>query len=272
METTVIDVSGMPFRARLAAMRQSETLFRFLMLRDIRLRYRRTYLGVTWAFLQPVAPMLLSSLVFSRALAPSIPGAVPYWLFALSGLTIWSFFAAAVNVASATLVQNQSLLNKVWFPRAILPFAAVTAVLLDLALSMTLLLGLSMWNGLGPSPRWLLLPFVVAIIYLFTLMTALLMASLTALVRDAKHAFAFVLQVWMLASPVVYPSTLLKGTWRTLLAFNPMAGLLEAFRWCLFGGSPAWDLIGAAAIAAVLVTVTALWLFHRLEDDLAERA
>lgn len=269
---TVIDGSGMSLADRLAAFRQSKTLFRFLVLRDVRLRYRRTTLGLIWVFLQPFVPMLLTSLAFSRGLAPSLQAGLPYWLFALTGLVVWNFFSSALGIASASLVQNQSLLNKVWFPRSILPFAAASAFLVDFFLTCSVVLGLAAWNGYGPAWRWLLLGPVIVWIYALTLLGALLLASLSALVRDAKHAFGFVLQVWMLATPVLYPDSVLKGFWRNFLYLNPMAGALDAFRACLLGQPPSWDLISSSLVGLVVVGGLALTLFHRLEDDLAERA
>jgi lipopolysaccharide transport system permease protein len=160
---TIIDQSGISLWQKIAEYRQYRTLFVFLTLRDITLRYRQTLLGVLWAVLQPILPMVIFTLVFARVLGPET-GSVPYSLFALSGLVPWMFFANAINTAGATFATNHNLLNKVYFPRAILPGAAVAAAVVDLIAGEVFLLGMLLWRGYRPTLEWLWLP-VIALVY-----------------------------------------------------------------------------------------------------------
>jgi lipopolysaccharide transport system permease protein len=267
---TVIDRSGISLFQKIAEYRQYGTLFLFLTIRDITLRYRQTFLGVLWAVLQPILPMLIFTLVFARVLRPET-GPVPYSLFALSGLVPWTFFANAINTAGSTFATNHNLLNKVYFPRAILPAAAVAAAVVDLTVGGIFLLGMSLWQGYRPDVAWLWLPVIALVTACLALAVGLAVASLMALYRDVKHVFPFLVQLWMFATPVVYPIQLLSLKFRWAVQLNPMAGLVEAGRSCLFGTPLNWTLLGMSGLSAVLISGAAAWLFHHLETDLAER-
>jgi lipopolysaccharide transport system permease protein len=268
---TIIDGSRGSLAEKLGEYRRFQTLFLFLTLRDVTLRYRQTALGVLWAILQPILPMLIFTAIFSRVLRPAT-GAVPYWLFALAGLAPWTFFANAINAAGQTFVANHSLLNKVYFPRAILPGAAVAASLVDWMVTGLFLAGLLFWKGYWPSARWLWLPAIALLTALLAVAVGLAIASLMATYRDVKHILPFLVQLWMYATPVIYPLTMLPGRMQSLVGLNPMAGVVEAFRCCLFGTTPDWTLLAWSALSALLIAIAAIFLFHQLEADLAERA
>ncbi len=267
---TVISRSGTPLGAGIGEYGRYGTLFVFLALRDIRLRYRQTMLGVVWAVLQPLLPMLIFAAVFARLLGVET-GDVPYPLFVFSGLAPWMFVANAVTAASPAFVNNFTLLNKVYFPRAILPGAAVAATALDGVVAVAAVLALSIWYGFTPALSWLLLPLVGAVAMLLAMGAGLAAASLTAVFRDMKNVVPFLVQVWMYASPVLYPMHLFPRRLRAAAGFNPMAGVLEAFRACLFHVAPDWTIIAQSAAATVVLAGVAVWLFHSLEADLAER-
>lgn len=265
-----IDQSGASLFEKLAEYRQYRTLFLFLTLRDITLRYRQTLLGVLWAVLQPILPMLVFTVVFARVLRPET-GPVPYFLFALSGLVPWMFFANAINTAGSTFTANHNLLNKVYFPRAILPGAAVAAAVGDLFAGEVFLLGMVLWQGYRPTVEWLWLPVIALLMAGLALAVGLALASLMALYRDVKHVLPFLIQLWMYATPVVYPVTLLSWRFRWAVNLNPMAGVVEAGRSCLFGTPVNWTMLAVSGISAVLISGAAALLFHHLERDLAER-
>ena len=267
---TTIDHSGISAFEKIAEYRQYRTLFLFLTLRDITLRYRQTLLGVLWAVLQPILPMVIFTLVFARVLRPET-GPVPYSLFALSGLVPWTFFANAINTAGSTFATNHNLLNKVYFPRAILPGAAVAACVVDLIVGEVFLLGMLLWQGYRPALAWLWLPVIALVTAGLALAVGLALASLMALYRDVKHVFPFLVQLWMFATPVVYPIQLLPARFRWAIDLNPMAGLVEVGRSCWFGTPVNWILLGMSALSAVVISGAAALLFHHLETDLAER-
>jgi lipopolysaccharide transport system permease protein len=269
-ELTVIDPTGVPLFRKIAEYRRYRTLFVFLALRDITLRYRQTLLGVFWAVLQPLLPMAIFTVVFARVLRPTT-GGIPYWLFVLAGLAPWTFFASAINLSGTTFINNQGLLNKVHFPRAILPGAAVAACLLDWLVTGLFVLALVAWQGYRPTAQWLLIPLIVLMTTVLAMSVGLGLASLMAMYRDVKHVLPFLVQLWMFATPVVYPPSLLPERVRWAVGLNPMAGVVEAFRSCLFRTPMDWNLLILSLVAILVIGLAATLLFHRLEADLAEQ-
>jgi lipopolysaccharide transport system permease protein len=267
---TVIEGSRISFTQRIAEYWHYPTLLYLLTLRDITLRYRQTALGVLWAIVQPIFPMLIFTVLFARVLRPET-GAVPYSVFALAGLAPWTFFANAINTSSGTFVTHQNLLNKIYFPRAILPGAAVAACLPDLLVALSFLFGLVLWRGYRPTSEWLLLPVVTLVATGLAMAVGLGAASLIAIYRDIKYLFPFLVQLWMYATPVIYPAKLLPQRLRWCLGLNPMAGVVEAFRYCLFGTPPDWNLLALSALSGACIVIAAALLFHRMEVDMAER-
>jgi lipopolysaccharide transport system permease protein len=253
-----------------AEYRRYKTLFLFLTARDIRLRYRKTWRGVLWALIQPLLPMLIFAAIFSRVIRPELSTG-PYWLFVLAGIAPWNFFANAVNYSSVTFVNNFGLLNKVYFPRAILPAAAVTACLLDLLVSSTVLIGLGWWNGYPPTLRYFLLPPAILAGVAVAGVIGLAAASLNVLYRDLKPLVPFLIQVAMYATPVLYPLAMIPAGLRRLAWIDPMTGVVEAFRAGLFGTSMDWAGEAISGLAFCVFACGAAWLFGKVEADLAER-
>jgi lipopolysaccharide transport system permease protein len=266
----VIQPSAMPLGDKAAEYRHYGTLFWFLARRDIQLRYRQTLLGIAWAVLQPLLPMLIFVAVFARLLRMET-GEIPYPLFVLSGLAPWTFVASAVTAAGPTFINNYSLLNKVYFPRAILPAATVGAAALDGLVGIVVVLLATLWYGFAPLLPWLLIPVVSALTVLLAVAAGLAVASITAVFRDMKNVVPFLVQLWMYSTPVFYPAQLIPDSLQPLAGFNPMTGILEAFRCCLFGTAPNWTYLWQSAAGALILCATAVWLFHSLEADLAER-
>jgi lipopolysaccharide transport system permease protein len=266
---TVIDQSGRTLSSSLAEYRGSGTLFLFLTLRDIRLRYRQTALGVGWAVLQPLLPMLIFGAIFSRLHFQT--GGIPYPLFVFSGFAPWIFIANSVISASPTFVNNFEMINKIYFPRAVLPMAEVAALTLDGAVAGVAVLALSAWYGYGPVWSWLLLPAVGMVAVVLAMAAGVAAASLTAVLRDIRNAVPFLVQLWMYASPVLYPVEWIPAPLRRFAGFNPVTGVLTAFRACLFGTAPDWGILAQSGVSLLILMVAAMAIFHRLEADLAER-
>ena len=265
----VHDSRGTSLRGSAAEYRHFSTLFLFLILRDVRLRFRQTAFGVGWAVLQPLLPMAVFAAVFSRLNFDT--GGVPYPLFAFSGLAPWIFIANATTNAAPIFVNNFQMLNKVYFPRAILPGAAVSALVLDAIVAWVAVILLSLWYGYRPVWSWLLFPAVGSAAWILAVSAGLAAACLTALLRDIKNVVPFLVQVWAYASRVFYPIDLLPASVRPFAGLNPVAGVLAAFRACLFGTAPDWPLLGLSALALGVLVAGSIWLFHHVENDLAER-
>jgi lipopolysaccharide transport system permease protein len=246
-------------------------LLYFLGWRDIKVRYKQTALGVTWALLQPVLSVALFSWVFGRLVRIPSDG-VPYPLFALSGMLLWTFVANTLNASANSLVSQANLITKVYFPRMIVPAAAVGAGLFDLVLSMVVLGPMLLYYQIPFHWSQLLvaLPFALCAALCLTLGT--LVAALTVRYRDLRHALPFAIQIWMFLSPVIYPSSLVGERWRWVYSLNPLTGILESSRAFLFGGTPDWAALGTAAIVLAGLVPVSTHVFRRLEAAFADVA
>jgi len=244
-------------------------LLYFLTLRDIKVRYKQTALGAAWVILQPLATMLIFTLVFHR-FAGLDSGPVPYPLFSYSGLLLWNFFAGAVTSGTASLTSNTHLVTKVYFPKMFVPAAAVGAGLVDLGVGSLLLAALAVYYGVPLTWGLLLLPLFVLPATLLALGAGMLVSALTVKYRDLRHALPFALQFWMFASPVLYPASVVPENWRWILLINPMAGLLEGFRSSLVGQPLDWPRVGVSALFAAVLLAVAFYVFRRLEDTFAD--
>jgi lipopolysaccharide transport system permease protein len=244
-------------------------LLYFLTWRDIKVRYKQTALGAAWAIIQPLATMLLFTLVFNR-LAGLDTGSVPYPLFAYTGLLIWTFFSNAVTNSTNSLINNTNLITKVYFPRAFIPAAAAAAGLVDLAIAGLILAGLVVYYGIAPTWGLALVPVFLLLSVLLSLAVGMLISALTVKYRDLRHALPFLLQFWMFASPVIYPAELVPGGWRHLIALNPLTGIIEGFRAALFGGAfdPTTTLL--TVVVTLLMLAVSYYLFRRIEETFAD--
>jgi lipopolysaccharide transport system permease protein len=243
----------------------------FFAWRDLKVRYKQTFLGITWAVLQPVMYMVVFTLFFGRVAGLYSEGK-PYALLALSGSVIWLFFANAVTLASNSLVGNAALITKIYFPRLAAPVAPVLAGLVDLLLSFGVLLAVMAGYGVFPGlPRILFaVPFVLLAMGVAVGIGSWL-AALNVKYRDVRYVVPFMLQLWLFASPVVYSSELLEGRLRDVYYLNPMAGVVEGFRWSLLGGiPPAYGSVFLSALAGVIVLVGGVLYFKRTERSFAD--
>jgi lipopolysaccharide transport system permease protein len=244
-------------------------LLYFLTWRDIKVRYKQTALGASWAIIQPLATMLLFTLVFNRLVGLDT-GRVPYPLFAYMGLLIWTFFANAITNGTNSLINNTNLITKVYFPRSFIPAAAVAAGVVDLFIAGFILVGLLVYYGVAPGSGIVFLPLFLLLAVLLAWAVGMLISALTVKYRDLRHALPFLIQFWMFASPVIYPSSLVPGRWRHLLAFNPLTGIIEGFRAALTGGTFDRTATLIAIVMTLAVLALSFYLFRRIEETFAD--
>jgi lipopolysaccharide transport system permease protein len=245
-----------------------ELLF-FLALRDIKVRYKQTLLGVAWTVIQPLATMVVFTLVFSRLIGvPSDD--VPYPLFAFTGLLPWLFFSKALAHSVTSLVTSAHLITKVYFPRILIPLAAVAAGLVDFAVGSVFLFGLVVYYGMPLTAGWLLIPPLLALTTLLALGLGLGLATLNAKYRDVGALLPFAIQIGMLVTPIIYPASLVPAQWRWLLTMNPLTGIIEGFRSALFGREFDWASLGLSAGVTLAILLGAAYTFRRTEKGFAD--
>ena len=244
-------------------------LLYFLTWRDIKVRYKQTLMGVAWVVIQPLLTMLIFAVVFTRFVNLA-DGRLPYPLFAYAGLLLWTFFSISVSSGTNSLISNSSLVTKVYFPRAFIPAAAVGAGLVDLGIASLLLVALAAYYGVGLAASLLLTPLFVVLAAVLALGAGMLVSALTVKYRDLRHALPFMMQFWMLASPVIYPTSIVPEGWRWLLYVNPLVGVLEGFRAALVGAPVPWPHVAVSAAAALVLLLVAYYVFRRLEDTFAD--
>jgi lipopolysaccharide transport system permease protein len=244
-------------------------LLYFLTWRDIKVRYKQTALGASWAIIQPFCTMLVFSLFFGR-LAKIPSDGVPYPIFSYAALVPWTFFATALGQSANSLVGSANLIAKVYFPRLIIPIASTLAGLLDLTIAALVLLGMLAYYQIVPGLAILLLPLFVLLALVTALGVGLWLSALNVQYRDVRYIVPFLIQFWMFATPVAYPSSLLGEPWRTLYGLNPMAGVVEGFRWALLGTPPPGRLILLSAAVALLLLISGALYFRRMEQTFAD--
>jgi lipopolysaccharide transport system permease protein len=245
-------------------------LFWVFAARDIKVRYKQTVLGIAWAVIQPLFTMLIFTII-ARVGNISTDGA-PAPLFYYSGMLPWFLFANSVTSAGNSLVGSQHLISKVYFPRMIVPVSSVITALIDFGIGFVMLLGMMAWYGVRPGPQFLALPLAVALAFVAALAFGFLLSALNARFRDVRHVMPFMIQFWLFCTPVLYPSSVVHSPWRrALLGINPMAGVVDAVRWCVLGHpTPGPSLLISGAVIG-LVLVGALFYFRRVETTLVDR-
>jgi lipopolysaccharide transport system permease protein len=245
-----------------------ELLF-FLTWRDVKVRYKQTALGAAWAILQPLFMMLIFTIFFGRLAGVGSSG-IPYPLFALGGLVPWTFFANAITASGNSLVGSAHLITKVYFPRLIVPAAAMLAGLVDFLLAFLLLCILMLYYRVGLTVQILFLPVLVLMTALFSLAVGTWMSALNVKYRDVRFALPFLIQLWLFVSSVILPSSAVPPKWRWLLMLNPMSGIIEGYRSALFGLPFDWPALSIAAVLTLLVLIYAIYAFARVERSFAD--
>jgi len=255
---------------RLADVWTYRELLAFLVWRDLKVRYKQTVLGVAWAVLQPVLTMLLFSVVFGR-LAKMPSNGLPYPVFAFCALLPWQFFANALTASANSLVTNQQLITKVYFPRLVIPLSALGAGLVDLAIAFVVLLGVMGWYGFVPSLRALALPLFLLLTMVTVAGVGLWLSALNVKYRDIRYTLPLLTQLWLFATPIAYPTSLVPEHWRALFGLNPMAAAVEGFRWCLLGRADGLErLIVPAGVVALVLLASGLYYFRATERQFAD--
>jgi len=255
---------------RLGEMWEYRELLYFFIWRDVKVRYKQTALGVSWAILQPFLTMVIFSLFFGRLAGVPSDG-VPYPIFAYTALLPWTFFAHGVTLSANSLVSNANLVKKVYFPRMAIPIASVLSGFADLVPAFGVLLGMMLYYGIYPSAQVAWLPVFVLLALIAALGVGIGLAAINVHFRDVRHTVPFLVQTWLFITPIAYPSSLLPEHWRTLYALNPMVGVVEGFRWALLDTEPApGPIVWVSAAAALVLLLVSALSFRRLEKTFAD--
>jgi lipopolysaccharide transport system permease protein len=245
-------------------------LLYFLTWRDIKVRYKQTALGATWAILQPVLTMAVFSIIFGRLIGVPSNG-VPYPVFCYAALVPWTFASGAVSRAAMSLVTSANVISKVYFPRLLIPISATLAMAVDSGVAFVLLLGILLLYGIAPGPAIVLLPTAAGFALLTALGIGVWLSALNVRYRDVSHVVPFLVQLWLFVTPVAYPSSIIPQPWQALYGLNPMVGVVEVFRWTLLGTeAPSNGLLVLSSASALAILVSGLAYFRHVEGEFAD--
>ena len=258
------------FHLDLKSIWEYRELLYFLVWRDLKVRYKQTAIGVGWTVLQPLIAMSIFTVIFGYfAKIPS--DGVPYPIFAFCGLLPWTYFATALNRCMVSVVADAQLVSKVFFPRLILPMAGTISGIIDFLISLVIFLGLMVWYGFGVTFWLLTLPLFLMLALLTALAVGLWVSALNVRYRDIGYIIPFITQVWMFASPVIYPVSMIPEKYRSLYSLNPMSGVIEGFRWTVLGkANPDFSMMAASAIVVAGVFAGGVVFFRRMERTFAD--
>ena len=248
--------------------RYRELLF-FLVARDVKLRYKQTMLGAGWAIVQPVMTMIVFT-VFLGRLAHVPSDGLPYPVFSLAALVPWTYFAAAVSGGSSSLNAYQHVISKVYFPRLLIPMAAVAAPLVDFAVAFVILIALMAWYGVVPTAAVIWVPALTLLAVATAMAVSIWLSALNVRYRDVRFVVPFAVQIWLFATPVAYPASLVPEKWRLLYAINPMTGVIEGFRWALLAGPAPGLMTLVSAIAVVILLAAGVVYFRSFEGTFVD--
>jgi len=269
-EVTIIEPSSGWRALNLRELWRFRELLYFLTWRDVKVRYKQTAIGALWAVLQPLLTMIVFTVLFGR-LAKISSDNIPYPVFSYSGLLPWTFFASAINLAGLSLVTNANMIAKIYFPRLLMPAAAVLAATLDFCIAFVVLLFMMVYYGITPGIAAFTLPLFLALAIFTALGISLWLAALNVKYRDIRYVIPFLTQVWLFLTPVLYPSSMIPDKWRLVYGINPMSGVVEGFRWSLLGTEKApGAMILVSAGVVVVLFVGGLFYFRRMEREFAD--
>ena len=270
LEETVIEPPTGWMHLRLREAWEFRELLFFLVWRDIKVRYKQTVLGATWAILQPVITMVIFSVIFGR-LARLPSNGIPYPIFAYAALLPWQLFSRALSDASGSLVNNEQFVTKIYFPRLFLPAASILSGLLDFLIALSVIFALLAYYRIPVTPRIFALVPLILLALTTSLAAAMWLSAINVKYRDVKHALPFLMQAWLYATPVAYSTILIPEQWRALYGLNPMVGVVEGFRWALLGTEMApGPLFGVSMITVGLLFTGGLFYFQRMERGFSD--
>jgi lipopolysaccharide transport system permease protein len=267
---TIIQPSKGWISLRLGDLWEYRELLYFLIWRDIKVRYKQTVLGAAWAIIQPFFTMVVFSLFFGK-LAKMPSDDIPYPVFSYAALVPWTFFANGLSQSSTSLVASANLIQKVYFPRLVVPISSVISGAVDFVLAFVVLLGMMFYFGIVPTWNVIWLPLLLLLALATSLGVGLWLTAMNVQFRDVRYAVPFLVQAWMFATPIAYPSSLLDEPWRTLYGINPMTGVIEGFRWALLRTETApGPIVLVSALVAVGLLISGAYYFRRMEKTFAD--
>ena len=266
---TIIGPAGGWVPLELRELWEYRELLYFFIWRDIKVRYKQTVLGAAWAVIQPFFTMIVFSIFFGR-LARIPSDGVPYPIFVYTALVPWMYFAQALVQSSNSLIEHERMITKVYFPRLLIPMAAVLAGLVDFAIAFIVLAGLLLFYGIIPGLAIVTVPLFVLLAATTGLGVGVWLSALNVQYRDVRYTLPFLVQFWLFATPIAYPSSLVPEQWRALYGLNPMAGVVEGFRWALLGTRPPSSLVGVSVLTVALLLVGGLYYFRRMEQTFVD--
>lgn len=238
--------------------------------RDLKVRYRQTVIGVLWAILQPFLTMVIFSIFFGR-LAGIPSDGIPYPVFSFAALVPWTFFANSISLSANSLIGNPEMIKKIYFPRLTMPIASILAGFVDFVLAFIILLGMMLFYGYFPTINTLWLPFFILLAVMTAVGVGLWLGAMNVKYRDVRYMVPFIIQAWLFATPVAYPSSLLTGPWRTLYGLNPMASVVEGFRWALLGTAAVpGSMVAVSFVVSCLLLISGIFYFRRMEKTFAD--
>jgi len=259
------------FNLRLREMWHYRELLFFFVWRDLKVRYKQTVLGASWAILQPLMTMVIFSIIFGTVAKITPPDGIPYPIYAYTALLPWHLFSGALSGAAGSLISNQSMITKVYFPRILMPLASVISALVDFAIAFVVLIGMLIYYHITPGWGVLLLPLFTLLALMTALSVGLWLSSFNVKYRDFKYIVPFLLTFWQYATPVAYPATLIPEKWRLIFSLNPMTGVVEGFRWALLNQhTDVVPLLIFSGVIMLLILVSGLVYFQRMERTFAD--
>jgi lipopolysaccharide transport system permease protein len=253
-------------------------LIYFLIWRDVKVRYKQTVLGASWAIIQPLMTMVVFTVLFGRVAKVPTDG-IPYPIFSYTALLPWGLFTKALTDAGKSLIHNRSMLTKVYFPRLVIPISSVVSGIVDFALAFTILIGMLIYynSDLGgnyditPNYAVITLPLFLLLAMVTSLGVGLWLSALNVIYRDVNYILPFITQIWLFITPVAYPASMIPEKWQLVYALNPMTGVVEGFRWALLGMEPApGPMVAVSTVIAIIILVTGLFYFRRMERTFAD--
>ena len=244
-------------------------LIGFMTWRDVIVRYKQTFLGVAWAVLRPFLSMVVFTIFFGN-LAQVPSDGIPYPIFSYTALLPWELFSKALSDASRSLIQNSNMITKIYFPRMILPLASVIAGLVDFAIAFVVLIGLMMYYQITPTPNIIYLPLFILLALVTSFGTGLWLSAANVAYRDVNYVLPFLTQMWMFITPIVYPSSMVPEQWQVIYSLNPMAGVVNGFRWALLGTDPPAPTMWISVGVAIVMLISGLFYFKKMERQFAD--
>jgi lipopolysaccharide transport system permease protein len=268
--STVVIKPGLGFAFKFKEFWDYRELLYFFIWKDIKVRYKQTMIGAAWVVIQPFFTMVVFSIIFGK-FAKIPTGGIPYPIFVYSALVPWTYFANSLTKTTNTMVINQNVITKVYFPRLILPVSAVMSGIPDFLISFSVLIGMMFFYGIIPTANLFLLPLFMLLVIVTALAVGLWTSAANAIYRDVQYVVPFIIQLWLFASPVVYSSSLLPQNWRIIYGLNPMVGIIEGFRWALLGKEePLGPMFVVSVLIIFCILISGIIYFRRMEGTIAD--